>query len=142
MKKLIKVKPLFNAIVTTMDVYETDQTTGGIIDTKRTKGSMKEYQTVIAVGSMVRDIKVGDIVAINPTRYAVVEHRDDHSNSLRGVIKDKVVLGYKFNTINLDGKECLMLQDSDINFIVEEFEDVEEPTGPTIIQPEKPKIIV
>lgn len=142
MKKLIKVKPLFNAIITTMDVYEKDQTNGSLIDTKRTKGSMKEYQTVIAVGSMVRDIKEGDVVAINPTRYAVIEHKDDHNNSLRGVIKDKVVVGYKFNTINLDGKECLMLQDNDINFVVEEFEDIEEPTGPTIFQPEKPKILV
>lgn len=142
MKKLIKIKPLFNAVITTMNTYKEDQTTGSLIDTSRTKGSIKEYQTVIAVGSMVRDIKVGDIVSINPTRYAVIDHKDDHNNSLRGVMKDKIVVGYKFNTINLNGEEALMLQDSDINFIVEEFEDVEELTGPTIIQPEKPKIIV
>ena len=35
----------------------------------KTVGSVKEYQKVIAVCSMVRDIKVGDLVAINPSKY-------------------------------------------------------------------------
>ena len=33
MKKLLKVKPMFNRIITTMDVYEKDQYNGNIIDT-------------------------------------------------------------------------------------------------------------
>ncbi len=142
MKKLIKIKPMFNAIVTTMDTYDEDQLNGSLIDTRKTKGSMKEYQTVLAVGDMVRSIKVGDIVAINPARYAVPVHKDGGKDSLRNVIKDNVTVEYKFNIININGKDCLMLQDSDISFIVEEWEDIKEPTGPTVILPEKPKIIV
>ena len=140
MRKLIKVKPMFNNIITTMDSYEEDQRVGGVIDTKRTKGTVKEYQTVVAVGGTVRDIKVGDIVAINPKRYAVMKHSDKSLKN--GVIGDNMTLGYKFNTIILDGVEHLMLCDQDIDFMVEEYEDVEEPAGPAIIQPEKPKIIV
>lgn len=140
MKKLIKVKPMFNKIITSMNCYEEDQMTGGLIDTRKTKGSLKEYQTVVAVGSTVRDINVGDVVAINPTRYAVMKHEN---KSLKdGVIGDNMVMGYKFNTITLDGIEHLMLYDQDIDFVVLESEDVEEPTGPTIIQSKKPKIIV
>ena len=30
----------------------------------------------------------------------------------------------------------------DISFIVERYEEIDDPTGPRIIQPEKPKIIV
>lgn len=140
MKKLISIKPMFNKIVTTMDCYEEDQMIGGLVDTRKTKGSLKEYQTVVAVGSTVRDIKVGDVVAINPTRYAVMEHKEGSLKN--GVISDNMRVGYKFNTITINDKEHLMLYDQDIDFVVLESKDIEEPTGPTIIQPEKPKIIV
>lgn len=140
MKKLKSIRPMFNKIVTTMDCYEEDQMAGGIIDTRKTKGSLKEYQTVVAVGSTVRDIKVGDVVAINPTRYAVMEHKDGSLKN--GVISDNMRVGYKFNTITINDKEHLMLYDQDIDFVVLESEDIEEPTGPIIIQTEKPEIIV
>lgn len=140
MKKLIKVRPMFNRIITTMDVYEEDQYNGALIDGSRQKGSLKEYQTVLSVGTTVRDIKVGDIVCINPTRYMVTKHRDKSLQS--NIMGDELAIGYKFNTIKLDDKECLMLFDQDIDFIVEESEDIEDPTGPLIIQPEKPSIII
>lgn len=140
MKKLNKIRPMFNRIVTTMDTYEKDQYRGALLDTSKQKGSLKEYQTVLAVGTTVRDIKEGDLVCIDPTRYMVTKHRD---KSLQGnIMGDDMAIGYKFNTIRLDDKECLMLFDQDISFIVEDYEDVEDPTGPLIIQPEKPKIIV
>lgn len=140
MKKLIKVKPMFNRIITTMDTYEEDQYTGVVLDTTKQKGSLKEYQKVLSIGTSVRDIKEGDIVCIDPTRYMVTKHRD---KSLQGnIMGDDMAIGYKFNTIKLGDKECLMLFDQDISFIVEESEDVEDPTGPLIIQPEKPSIIV
>lgn len=125
MKKLKKIKPMFNNIVTTMDTYDNDQLEGGIIKSNKTKGSLKEYQKVLAIGSYVRDIKVGDIVVINPTRYAVMKHNDKSLHN--GVIGDNMVLSYKFKTINLDGNECLFLCDQDIDYIIEEFEE-EEPT--------------
>lgn len=140
MKNLIKIKPMFNRIITTMDSYEKDQYKNGLIDTSKAKGSLKEYQTVISVGTTVRDIKEGDVVSIDPTRYMVTKHRD---KSLQGnVLGDDMAIGYKFNTIKLDGKECLVLFDQDITFIIEESEDVEDQTGPVIIQPERPSIII
>lgn len=140
MKKLIKVKPMFNRIITTMDTYEKDQYNGAVLDMTKQKGSLKEYQRVISVGTTVRDIKEGNLVCIDPTRYMVTKHKDKslHNN----IIGDEVTVGYKFNTIKLNDKECLVLFDQDISFIIEESEDVEDPTGPLIIQPEKPKIIV
>lgn len=140
MKKLISIKPMFNKIVTTMNCYENDQLTNGVIDTNKVKGSLKEYQTVIAVGSTVRDIKAGDVVAINPTRYAVMQHKDGSMKN--GIIQDNMRVGYKFNTVIINGEEHLMLYDQDIDFVVLESEDVEDSTGPAIIQPEKPSIIV
>lgn len=140
MKKLIKVKPMFNRIITSMCTYEKDQYNGNLLDTTKQKGSLKEYQTVLAVGTTVRDIKVGDLVCIDPTRYMVTKHRD---KSLQGnIMGDDMAIGYKFNTIRLGDQECLMLFDQDISFIVEESEDVDDPTGPLIIQPERPNIVV
>lgn len=141
MKKLIKVKPLFNRLITTMDTYEKDQYSGGVLlAVTKQKGSIKEYQTVISVGTTVRDIKVGDVVCIDPTRYMVTKHRDKSLQN--NMVGDDVVVGYKFNTIRIEDKECLVLFDQDINFIVEESEEVKDPVGPKIIQPEKPTIIV
>lgn len=140
MKKLNKIKPMFNRIITTMDTYEHDQYVNGLLDTSKARGSLKEYQTVLAVGTTVRDIQEGDVVCIDPTRYMVTKHKD---KSLQGnIVGDEIAVGYKFNTIKLQDKDCLMLFDQDISFIVEESEDVEDPTGPLIIQPERPSIIV
>lgn len=142
MKVLKKIKPMFNRIITTMDLYEEDQVQGKVIDSTKQKGTMKEYQTVIAVGSTVRDIKEGDLVCINPTRYAKMKHNDKSMKN--GIIEDNLVVGYKFHTIDIDGKECLMLYDQDIDFVVEESEDVADHVAPAqsnIILPEKPKLI-
>lgn len=138
MRKLIKIKPMFNRIITTMDLYEEDQTVNGVIDTRKTQGSLKEYQTVISVGSTVKDIKVGDVVAINPTRYAVMKH--ENKSLKNGIIGDNMVKGYKFNTITINDKEHLMLYDQDVDFVIEEYEDVEDVTP--LLQVDKPKIIV
>lgn len=100
MKKLIKVKPLFNRLITTMDTYEEDQYSGGVLlAVTKQKGSIKEYQTVISVGTTVRDIKVGDVVCIDPTRYMVTKHRD--KSLQKNIVGDDVAIGYKFNTIRI-----------------------------------------
>lgn len=141
MLKVKKIKPMFTALITTMNKYEHDvMTTGGLIDTTKQQGGLKEYQTVLAVGSSVRDIKVGDLVCVNPTRFAVKKHKE---GSLKdGIITDNPVVTYNFDVIEIDGKQCLLLQDRDIDFIIEDYEEVQDPTPSTIIKPEEKKIIV
>ena len=139
MLKIKKIKPMFTALITTMDKYEQDVTAGGLINVTKMQGGLKEYQTVLAVGGSVRDIKVGDLVCVNPARFAVRKHQ---AGSLKdGVITDNPVTTYNFDVVEMDGKQCLLLQDRDIDFIIEEFEEVPDPTPSTIIQPEK-KLIV
>lgn len=139
MLKIKKIKPMFTALITTMDKYEQDVTAGGLINVTKMQGGLKEYQTVLAVGGSVRDIKVGDLVCVNPARFAVRKHQ---AGSLKdGVITDNPVTTYNFDVVEMDGKQCLLLQDRDIDFIIEEFEEVPDPAPSTIIQPEK-KLIV
>lgn len=119
-----KVKPMFNAIITTMNRYEDDDDSDTLI--KNTSGSLKEYQTVVAVGGNVRDIKVGDVVQIDPSRYAQKQHREDSLKN--GVVSDNPVMSYNFKTVLIDGEQCLLLYDSDISYIIEEYEEVNEPS--------------
>ena len=126
-----KIKPMFTALITTMDKYEHDIITdGGLIDTSKQQGCLKEYQRVVAVGTAVRDIKEGDLVCINPTRFAVRKHKD---GSLKdGVISDNPVIDYKFDIVEMNNTPYLLLQDRDINFIIEDYEEDEEEKSPII----------
>ena len=132
---------MFTSIITSMDKYEHDvRTTGGLIDTTKQQGGLKEYQTVLAVGSSVRDIKVGDLVCINPTRFAVKKHQE---GSLKdGIITDNPTIKYNFDVVIMDDKQCLLLQDRDIDYVIEEWEEVLDPTPSTLIKPEEKKLIV
>lgn len=126
-----------NYLVTTKDEYtDEDVSKGGLI--VKSKGTLKEYQRVVAIGPMVRNIQVGDLVCINPRRYAVRKYQD---GSLKdGVIKENPVLSYHFNVIELDHIPHLLLTDQDIDFVIEDFKEEEEPQESTIIVPER-KII-
>ena len=77
MIKIKKIKPMFTAILTTMDTYEDDVTCNSII--VKTKGTIKEYQKVVAVGDTVRSVKVGDLVCINPKFIPNVTSEDSFS---------------------------------------------------------------
>ena len=141
MLKVKKIKPMFTALITTMDKYKEDvRTSGGLLDVTKQQGGLKEYQTVLAIGSSVRDIKVGDLVCVNPTRFAVKQHQVGTLKD--GVVTDNPVVKYNFDVIEMDGKQCLLLQDRDIDFIIEEYEEVPDPTPSTLIKPEEKKLIV
>lgn len=141
MLKIKKIKPMFTSIVTTMDKYEQEiKTAGGLIDTTKQVGGLKEYQRVIAIGDSVRGIQVGDLVCVNPSRFAVRKHRE---GSLKdGIVTDNPVTTYNFDVIELDGKQCLLLQDRDIEFIIEEYEEIPDPITSNILQVEEKKIIL
>jgi hypothetical protein len=67
-----EIKPLFTSIVTTGEKYSEDMRDNGLIVAN--KGDLKAYQKVLAVGSSVRDIKVGDTVMIDITHFAVMKY--------------------------------------------------------------------
>lgn len=120
--KIKKIKPLFNSIITTFDKYVEPALIAGtsIIDANKTKNGVKEYQKVIAVGSVVRDIKPGDMVCINPSNYAVRKFAENSMKAGMQEYKNDVV-GYNFNVVIMDDQEYLLLSDRDIDFIIEEY---------------------
>ena len=79
-------------------------------------------QRVVNVGPMVRDIKEGDWVFLNPLHY-MNRQLVEQKNSLDSDIDEKhmkEVFGpdYEFPTIYLDGVEHLMLFDRDVEYII------------------------
>ena len=79
-------------------------------------------QQVINVGPMVRDIKEGDWVFLNPLHY-MNRQLVEQKNSIDSDIDEKhmkEVFGpdYEFPTIYLDGVEHLMLFDRDVEYII------------------------
>lgn len=133
MIRIKKLRPMFTNIVTTMNTYEDDVTmASGLLDTSKQKGALKEYQTVIAVGNAVRDINPGDVVCINPIRYAQYKH---DKSSLKDLAAGNPVTGYNFNVVEIDGKDCLLLHDQDIRYVIEDYEEVPDPVPSKLITP-------
>lgn len=130
--KLKKIQVRNNAILTTADRYEdvalnVDKKTK-IMTLNETSKAHKLVQRVINVGPMVRDIKEGDIVFLNPLHYLKRE-LVEQQNSIQADIPEKhmkEVYGpsYEFPTIVLDGKECLTLFDRDVEYIILEAEGI------------------
>lgn len=130
MLKVTNIKPCTNHIVTTMEMYSVEevQSITGLVDASK-MNTVKEYQKVLAIGPMVRDIKVGDIVRINPSRYIQILHK---AGSLRDIDK-KTVTDEMHSAIDIprevlytkgpDGVETsqtvLIIFDSDVMFIAE-----------------------
>ena len=137
MLNIKKIRPMANYLVTTKEEYTDDDIRkGGLIT--NVKGSLKEYQKVVAVGPMVKNIQVGELVCINPKRYAKRKYQE---GSLKdGVITENPVISYNFNVIVLNHVPHLLLTDQDIDFVIEESADEEVQENPIII-PER-KIIV
>ena len=134
MLKIKKIKPMFTALVTTMDKYTEPQfiTGSSIIDPTKSKSGLKEYQKVLAIGESIRGIVVGDIVCINPSRYAQKKYTEGETKEM--IQSMQQIVSYNFNTIALDNVECLLLDQRDIDFVIEEYEEVPD-APPTQVSP-------
>lgn len=131
-----KIKPMFTNIITTGDRFEKDFTQGGLIVAKQ--GDLKVWQKVIAIGSSVRDINVGDMVMINIANYAVRKYSKD---SIQNDLDNNPKIRYNLNWVTMDDEDgnstdCLLLNDRDVLYSFE-GEEKEE-----VIQIPEKKVIV
>ena len=134
-----KIKPMFNQVITTMDKYsDEDAKIGSLIDVAKVKNPIKEYQKVIAVGPMVKNVNVGDIVMINPRRYEVKKYEDGSIKN--NIVAQNEIIKYNFNVIELNHVPHLLLSDNDIDFVIEEYEE-EKTTQSDIIVPNNDLIL-
>lgn len=137
MLHVTKIKPLFDHLLITADRFEKDMIHSGVI--LANKGDLKLWQTVVAVGSVVRDIKVGDKVMINPNDFAVKKY---NKNSVQNDLDNNPVLTYNFPFETIDDekgepKDYLYISNRNVKYVFEGMEKDE-----SLILPGKPKLIV
>ena len=137
MLHVTKIKPLFDHLLITADKFEKDMVHNGVI--LAGKGDLKLWQTVVAVGSVVRDIKVGDKVMINPNDFAVKKY---NKNSVQNDLDNNPVLTYNFPFETIDDekgepKDYLYISDRNVKYVFEGIEKDESllilPGNPTLI---------
>lgn len=137
MLHVTKIKPLFDHLLITADKFDKDMIHNGVIVAG--KGDLKLWQTVVAVGSVVRDIKVGDKVMINPNDFAVKKY---NKNSVQNDLDNNPVLTYNFPFETVDDekgnpKDYLYISDRNVKYV---FEGIEK--DDSLILPGKTKLIV
>ena len=137
MLKVKSIKPLFTGVLTTANKYETTSTKNGIIiSAKQTEGHIKEYQTVVKVGSSVREIKPGDIVLINTSRYL---RKKFDENSIRDDFDKNPTIEINIPTVVINDKEYFLIEDRDVAYIIDDCEEIPD-TKPSIIMPKNTTI--
>ncbi len=119
MLHITKIKPTFNHVLITADKFEKDMIQESVIVAN--KGDLKLWQTVVAVGSAVRDIKVGDKVMIIPEHFAVKKY---NKNSVQNDLDNNPTLTYNFPFETIDNEkgepeDYLYISDQDVRYIFE-----------------------
>lgn len=137
MLHITKIKPVFNHLLITADKFDKDMIQAGVIVAN--KGDLKLWQKVIATGSAVRDVKVGDMVMINPMKYAV---RKYNKNSVQNDLDNNPVLTYNFPFETIDGEngeehDCLYITEDAVKYV---FEGKEK--DDSLIIPSKKQFII
>ena len=126
-----KVRLRGNYVLVTNDVYTAKDFEGKL--QAKMDGALKEFQKVIAVGPVVKDIEVGDIVCINPARYAEVKYKENSlKNDIDGLMTP--IVRYHFNMVEMNHQNYILLTDQDIFYVVEDF-DPEEDIKSNLILP-------
>ena len=124
--RIKKIKPTYTTVITTAVKFDKDDKQNGVITAK--KGDLKLYQRVVAVGSMIKEFKVGDLVMINAANYAKKRYSP---NSIHNDMDNNPTLKYEFNWVTMENEkgeleDYLMLNDRDILYSFE-GEEVDEP---------------
>jgi hypothetical protein len=121
-----KIRPMFTGVITTAYTFSEDQrTSAGLYTGGKRKGDLNPYQWVVSVGNTVTGLKEGDIVYINFKRYAKAQHIPGSIND-DNIQKDNMSITYEIPFIEVDGKTYLRLQNSDIEFVVEDYDGIDE----------------
>ena len=131
------IHPTFNHVLVTADKFDKDMVQNGVIIAG--KGDLKLWQTVVATGPTVRDIKVGDKVMIISDHFAVKKY---NKNSVQNDLDNNPVLTYNFPFETIDNEngapeEYLYISDQDVRYVFEGEEKDE-----ALIMPGKAKLIV
>lgn len=140
MLKITKIKPMFTDLIITADRFENDITEQGIVVAN--KGDLKPYQTVVAIGSAVRDIDISDKVMVSFEAYA--ERKVPVGSVREKMDVENPVVNYHIPWVSMADEHgidtpYIKISVNDVEYVFEgeEVEDV-----PEIIEVKKPEILL
>lgn len=126
MLEVKKARPTFNGVFVTYDRFEKDQfDKNGLL--VFSKGTIKPWQKVVAIGPFVKIVKEGDLVKVSLGRYAI--HKYEENSIKRDIMEDNIV-DYRPPFEYIDGVKYMHIQDNDIMVIYDEAEEVEYDKNP------------
>ena len=134
MLRVKDIRPVYTRLITTANKYEETQMNGNLIDVNKMEGRYKEYQTVVRVGSAVREVKEGDVVLIDPSRYMKRKFSD---NSLREDFVENPIVEINIPTVTMNDEDYFMIEERDIAYVIADSEEVPDPLPNPIIVPQK-----
>jgi len=140
MLKITKIKPMFTDLVITAERFDHDIVEKGIV--MANKGDLKSYQTVVAIGSSIRDIAVGDKVMVNFEVFA--EHKIPVNSVKKNMDVDDPIVRYNIPWVSMvdekgEEKVYIRIPDRAVEFV---YEGEEVDDTPDIIQVTKPEILL
>lgn len=126
---LKKIKPLANYIIVTADRYTIEECTtiNGIFKANQER-MLKPFQKIVSASSFAEKegFIPGQYVAINIMRYGYSKQSPDSlKTSTQSREEYNAKMEFSVPTVVLDGVEHLKLGTNDIEFIIEDFEEVE-----------------
>ena len=134
MLKVKDIRPVYTRLITTANKYEETQMNGNLIDVNKMEGRYKEYQTVVRVGSAVREVEEGDVILIDPSRYMKRKFSD---NSLREDFVENPIVEISIPTVTMNDEDYFMIEERDIAYVIADSEEVPDPLPNPIIVPQK-----
>lgn len=131
---------MFTDLIITADRFDNDVTDNGILIAS--KGDLKSYQTVVAIGSAIRNIEVGDKVMINFEIFA--ERKIPVGSVKKQMDVEDPVVRYNIPWVTItdeqgNDKAYIRIPENAIEFA---FEGEEVEDMPEIIQVTKPEILL
>ena len=122
---LKKVTPMFTGVIVTCDRYTIDDTTTDGIEDVSMTGRIKEIQTVVSPSEQCvnRGIKIGDLVALTYEKYKKVEKTSNNDFEISEIVKSKTY--YEMPVMVLDGREHMLIDISDIELKIDDYEYVD-----------------
>jgi hypothetical protein len=137
MKTPNKIRPRGNEIVITANFVEAPKEKNKIINKEEQMVYFDEFQTVLRVGSVVRDVYMGDVVCVNPKRFAKYQ---EQKSKVRAAVEgyEKVLVGYEFPIIETAFGNVMLISDTDVRYIVEDGFNEPEPKDMTMTDGDAP----
>ena len=121
--KILEATPPFTMMLVTANTYEESECISdtGMIENDLV-GTLKEVQTIISVGPNVRELKPGDLVYLDFSKYMKHKYTKDETKADMPDEYYNNVVSYEIPMFEINNQICLLVDSSNVFFKIDKFE--------------------